>query len=52
MKILNCKITNIYEYSYNIDDEIFTRKVINIQKINNTPKKYPRNYGKIKKSPL
>lgn len=52
LKILNCKIINVYEYSYSIENELFTRKVINIQKVNNTPKKYPRNYGKIKKSPL
>lgn len=52
LNILNCKINNIYEYSYEVDDELFTRKVLEIQKVKDTPIKYPRNYGKIKKNPL
>lgn len=50
--ILNCKLNNIYDYTYNFNDELFTRKVLEIIKKNNTPSKYPRNYGKIKKNPL
>lgn len=50
--ILNCKINNIYEYSYKVSGELFTRKVLEIQKLKDTPIKYPRNYGKIKKNPL
>lgn len=50
--ILNCKIQNIYEYSYEVENELFTRKVLEIKKIKETPIKYPRNYGKIKKNPL
>lgn len=52
LNILNCKIQNIYEYSYMVEDELFTRKVLEIKKIKDTPIKYPRNYGKIKKNPL
>lgn len=52
LKILNSKINNIYNYSYKIEDEIFTRKVLEIKKLKEIENKYPRNYGKIKKNPL
>lgn len=52
MGILGCKIISVYDYSYNIHDEIFTRKVLKIKKNKITNEKYPRNFGKIKKSPL
>jgi 16S rRNA (guanine527-N7)-methyltransferase len=52
LNVLNCKIDKIYDYSYEIKNELFTRKVVKIKKFNNTPIKYPRNYGKIKKCPL
>lgn len=52
INILNCKISNIFEYEYNINDEIFTRKIIELKKIKEISSKYPRNYGKIKKNPL
>ncbi len=50
--ILNCKLNNIYDYGYKFNNELFTRKVLEIIKKDNTPSKYPRNYGKIKKNPL
>lgn len=50
--ILNSKIENIYDYSYIIENEVYNRKILEIKKIKDTPIKYPRNYGKIKKEPL
>ena len=50
--ILGCKIENIYDYEYDVNGEIFNRKVLEIKKIKITPEKYPRNYGKMKKNPL
>lgn len=50
--LLNAKILNIYNYNYKINDELFTRKVLEIKKEKNTSKIYPRIYSKIKKSPL
>lgn len=52
LDILNCKVTNNYTYNYYINEEEYTRNILEIKKYNNTPKKYPRNYGKIKKNPL
>lgn len=52
LKILNCKLKNKYEYNYNVDNEIYNRYIVEIEKISNTPNKYPRNFGKIKKNPL
>lgn len=49
---LNSKITNIYKYNYILDDEEYNRNIVEITKEKETPNKYPRNYGKIKKSPL
>lgn len=49
---LNSKITNIYKYNYISDDEEYNRNIVEITKEKETPNKYPRNYGKIKKSPL
>ena len=48
VNILGGKIDNIYEYTI-FDDK---RKVITINKISQTPTKYPRNSGQIKKKPL
>ncbi len=50
--VLGCKIQNIYDYEYDVNGEIFNRKVLEIKKLKNTPEKYPRNYGKMKKNPL
>lgn len=50
--VLGCKIENIYDYEYDVNGEIFNRKVLEIKKLKNTPEKYPRNYGKMKKNPL
>lgn len=52
LNILNSKIENIYDYSYKVENEIYNRKILEITKIKDTPMKYPRNYGKIKKNPL
>lgn len=49
---LNSKITNIYKYNYILDDEEYNRNIVEIIKEKETPNKYPRIYGKIKKSPL
>lgn len=52
LDILKCKINNNYTYSYKVNGEVYKRNILEIKKINNTPNKYPRNYGKIKKNPL
>ena len=52
MKILNLKLSNIYRYEYRVYEEKYERNIIEIKKIGNTPNKYPRNYGKMKKEPL
>lgn len=52
INILNLKITNKYFYSYTVENEEYKRSILDIEKIKETPKKYPRNYGKIKKKPL
>ena len=50
------KLRNIdnkeYKYSYTINDEGYNRTILYIEKIGNTPNKYPRNYGQIKKKAL
>ncbi len=50
------KLKNIdnkeYKYSYTINDEEYNRTILYIEKIGNTPNKYPRNYGQIKKKAL
>ena len=50
------KLKNIenkeYKYSYTIDSEEYNRTILYIEKIGNTPNKYPRNYGQIKKKAL
>lgn len=50
--ILNCKLECIKEYNYLYNNEQYTRNILIINKYDNCPIKYPRNYGKIKKSPL
>lgn len=52
LDVLYSRVKEINDYSYQIEEELFTRKVITIEKIRETPIKYPRNYGKIKKEPL
>lgn len=52
LDILKCKITNNYTYNYKVNEEVYNRNILEVKKINNTPNKYPRNYGKIKKNPL
>ncbi len=52
MNILNLKIINKYFYSYTVENEEYKRSILEIQKTKETPTKYPRNYGKIKKKPL
>lgn len=54
--ILNLKIKNKYDYILEIEEnaeiETFTRCILEIKKIKNTPKNYPRSYAKIKKNTL
>ena len=52
INVLNLKITNIYEYRYNVNEEIYNRKIIEVEKLKAISDMYPRNYGKIKKKPL
>lgn len=50
--VLKCRVKNIYEYNYEINGEIYNRYILEVLKQDNISDKYPRNYGKIKKSPL
>ena len=52
LSILNSRISNIYKYNYSVNDEVYSRNILEITKLKDSPKKYPRNYGKIKKNPL
>lgn len=52
LQILNCSIKQIYEYSLAVREKDFNRNILIIKKEKNTPKIYPRSYGKIKKAPL
>ena len=52
LEILNCKVKKVYTYKYNVEEEEYTRNILEVEKYKNTPQKYPRNYGKIKKNPL
>ena len=53
---LNIRILNKYEYDLELNEkenvEIFKRCILEVQKVDKTPKTYPRKYDKIKKSPL
>lgn len=50
------KLKNIenkeYKYSYTINNEEYNRTILYIEKVGNTPNKYPRNYGQIKKKAI
>ena len=52
LNTLKLKLKEKVEYSYTLDNEEYNRNILCISKIGNTPEKYPRNYGKIKKNPL
>jgi len=53
---LNIRILNKYEYDLEVNEkdniEIFKRCILEVQKVDKTPKSYPRSYDKIKKLPL
>lgn len=49
---LNSKINNDFTYEYKVNDEVYERHVIEVKKSQITNKKFPRNYGQIKKKPL
>ena len=51
LKLKNVKEKE-YKYSYKIDNEEYNRTILYIEKVGNTPNKYPRNYGQIKKKAL
>ncbi len=50
--ILNCKLEEKIKYEYVYNEEKYDRNILIIKKYANCPLKYPRSYGKIKKSPL
>ena len=52
LKTLNLKVDEKINYSYTINNEEYNRNILKIKKISDTPQKYPRNYGQIKKKPL
>ena len=43
---------NVYEYSLELNGEVFRRTIIEYKKMNNIKDKYPRQFAKIKKQPL
>ena len=53
---LNIRVLNKYEYDLEVNEkdniEIFKRCILEVQKVDKTPKSYPRSYDKIKKLPL
>lgn len=49
LKILGCELKESHFFS---DEEMGERYILEIIKTSPTPKKYPRNYAKIKKTPL
>lgn len=49
---LNSKINNDFIYEYKVNDEVYERHIIEVKKSQITNKKFPRNYGQIKKKPL
>lgn len=52
LDILKSDISNIYEYSYIVDNDKYKRSIVEITKEKSTNEEYPRNYGRIKKKPL
>ncbi len=52
LNILNLKVGEKINYLYNLNEEEYNRSILKINKIQNTPSKYPRNYGQIKKRSL
>lgn len=52
LKLLNCKILNIENYSIQQFSEKYERTIIEIQKLSSTDKKYPRLKNLIKDNPL
>lgn len=50
--ILSCKIKNKYSYNYFVDEEKYSRVILDIKKYKETNNKFPRNNGQIKKNPL
>lgn len=52
LNTLKLKIVDRFNYNYMVNNEEYNRSILKIKKIGNTPQKYPRNYGQIKKKPL
>lgn len=52
LNTLKLKIIDRFNYNYIVNNEEYNRSILKIKKIGNTPQKYPRNYGQIKKKPL
>ena len=49
---LNSKINDDFTYEYKVNDEVYERHIIEVKKSQITNKKFPRNYGQIKKKQL
>ena len=52
LKTLNLKVEEKINYNYTVSNEEYNRSILKVKKIQDTPTKYPRNYGQIKKKPL
>lgn len=52
LNTLKLKIVDKLNYNYVINNEEYNRSILKINKSSNTPQKYPRNFGQIKKKPL
>lgn len=52
LNTLKLKVKEKAPYSYTVNNEEYNRVILGIEKVGETPQKYPRNYGQIKKKPL
>ena len=51
INILGGKVLEIFDYNLNLEEN-YKRNIVAIEKINNTPKEYPRSFSCIKNNPL
>ena len=52
IEILGGSLKTIHNYELHLDQNFEARTIIEIEKVSNTPNKYPRAFGAIKKKPL
>ena len=52
IKELDLSLTSVNEYSIKMDDQELKHTIITLSKLKETKDKYPRQFAKIKKSPL